>query len=127
MPADFWRRVRPSQLVATLAMNSERAAHAARDGGRPDVAAIKYVKAVQYLQLSLSEYAGDEEMSAWTQTRFRECLAQVYLLGDSAVPAEWELLPPPGWLLFLHQQLVARQNRVALVNELVMTRKSCKP
>jgi hypothetical protein len=103
-------------------MNMERAAHTARDAGRLDHAVVKYVKAARYLQLSLSEYEEDSEMSEWTQIRFHECLDQLSLLRG---PAERELIPSPDWLLFLHQDITARQESVALVEGEAVARAAC--
>lgn len=68
-PIDFWKRVRPSPLMATLALNMCTAADKAASGGRLVDAATKYKKAMLYFEPSLVQYANDTEMREWTENR----------------------------------------------------------
>jgi hypothetical protein len=70
-PEDFWLRVRPSPLMATLAVNMCTAADKAHRSGRLQKAEAKYDKAVCYLTPSLGQYTEDAEMLEWTEELLR--------------------------------------------------------
>jgi hypothetical protein len=66
-PNDFWKRVKPSPLMAMLTINMCNAADKALSRGRVVDAAAKYNKAIHYIEPSLRQYADDAEMKEWTE------------------------------------------------------------
>jgi hypothetical protein len=81
-PKDFWNRVRPSPLMATLAVNMCTAADKAACGGSPDGAIAKYKRAIHYFEPSLRQYAGDTEMREWTERQMDVLRFQIERLSQ---------------------------------------------
>ena len=67
LPENFWNRVKPSVLMATLMINMCIAADKAHRSGRFKQANEKYMKAIFYLEPALSQYTHDPEMLEWTE------------------------------------------------------------
>lgn len=80
-PKEFWKRVRPSPLMATLAMNMCTAADKAASGGNSVNAVIKYKKAICYFEPSLCQYVDDTEMREWTEKQLDALRMQIQLLS----------------------------------------------
>lgn len=83
-PEDFWLRVRPSPLMATLAVNMCTAADKAHRSGRLQQAEAKYDKAVRYLTPSLTQYTDDLEMLEWTEELLRRLERRKQSLSENA-------------------------------------------
>jgi hypothetical protein len=81
-PKDFWKRVRPSPLMATLAMNMCTAADKAASRGSAADAAAKYMKAMHYFEPSLRQYADDAEMREWTERQIRALKIEIERLSS---------------------------------------------
>jgi hypothetical protein len=99
LPLDFWSRVRPSPLVATLSLNMVKAARKADGEGRAYDAAAKYGKAARYLEHSSGHYEGDQEMREWTQNLLRECCEHAEATSLGIGP---QLAPSSRYLLHQH-------------------------